>query len=98
MDLFILKIGKSKKKMEDIIIDKMSSVDVYLNSRNADRKTGKCSGGWFNVSPAPKEAVAWRKKSTTVGGNKCHTVPRIGKNGQTKFPGYISKHGFQPHT
>ncbi len=98
MSLFILKIGKAKDKMEDVMIDKMSSINVYLKSRCADFKKGKCNGGWFNISPAPKNSVAWRRKSATIGGNKCHSVPRIGKNGQTRIPGYIDKNGFNPHT
>lgn len=94
MSLFILKIGKAKDKMEDVMIDKMSSVNVYLKSRSADFKKGKCDGGWFNISPAPKNSVAWRRKSATIGGNRSVRVPVIGRNGQDRIPGYINKNGF----
>lgn len=100
MNLFELKIGKNKKKMQTQMIAPLSTVNVYLKSRNAAGKTsGKFSDGkWFQVELAPKDAKEFRKKSCTVGGNKCHSVPKIDKKGKTVIPGYISKNGFQPHT
>lgn len=100
MILYHLKIGKSKKKMQTQMIAPLSTVNVYLQSRNANGKTsGKFSDGkWFQVEQADKNQKEFYKKSCTVGGNKSHTVPKINKQGKTVIPGYISKNGFQPHT
>lgn len=99
MELFTLSYGKSKKKMLPIMTDGITTINVYLVSRTGSKgKEGRMGAGWFKVEPAAKDASIWRKKSATIGGNKPDIVPRIGKNGQTKINGYISKHGFQPHT
>lgn len=98
MQLFELKIGKAKSNLKTQMIDKLSTVSVYLKSRGAKGMSGKLKDGlWFEVSVAPTNAKKYSKKSTTVGGNKC-MVPRINKHGGTTIPGYISKDGFNQHT
>lgn len=86
--------------MQTQMIAPLSTVNVYLQSRNANGKTsGKFSDGkWFEVSIAGKDEKEFYKKSCTVAGNKSHSVPKINKQGKTVVPGYISKNGFQPHT
>lgn len=99
MTLYELKIGKSKTKLRTQMIDDITAINVYLKSRGASGKSGKLSEGqWFEVILAPTGADVYRKKSSTINGSKCHSVPRIGKNNVTRTPGYISKHGFQQHT
>ena len=98
-NLFILSYGKSKKKMETIMVEEMPAINLYKQSRDAQGSfSGRMGSGWFKIEVAPKGADKWRKKSCTVGGNKCDIVPRIGKNGQTRRNGYIDKHGFHQHT
>ncbi len=107
MTLYELKIGKSKKKMHTQMIAPGSTINTYLQSRNANAKQINALGGlsgkfgdgnWYEVTLAPKGSKEYQRKSATVGGNKCHSVPRINKQGKTSIPGYISKSGFQPHT
>lgn len=99
MTLYELKIGKSKTKLHTQMISAIQAIDVYLKSRGASGKSGKLTDGkWFEVTLAPKGSSEYRKKSSTINGSKCHSVPRIGRNNVTKTPGYISKHGFQQHT
>ena len=43
--------------------------------------------GWHGIEPAAPDATVWRQDSATVGGNRA--------DGRS---GYISKHGFNPHT
>ena len=97
MTLYELKIGKSKKKMQTQMIDSMSAINVYLSSRNGSK--GKFGdGNWYMVTPAQPGAKQYQRKSSSIGGSKCHTVPRINKQGKTTIPGYVSKSGFVPHT
>lgn len=44
--------------------------------------------GWHTIVPAIPGSIVWRQKSATIGGNK-------DDGGRS---GYISKHGFNPHT
>lgn len=87
--LYMLLYGKSKSKMHPIMIDTLKKCENYRDARG-----DRLNGGWHNIIPADANAKVWRQKSTTIGGNKCITVPRVGK-GQ---PGYIGKNGFNPHT
>lgn len=96
--LYELKIGKKKAKLETVMIDDLQAIKFNLQSRNGTGMSGRCTGGWFTVTIAKPDAVKWKKKSTTIGGNKPQTVPTIGKNGKTRISGYISKTGFQAHT
>jgi hypothetical protein len=89
MKLYTLLHGKSKKRMKPIMVDELHKCENYMNARE---KSGV--GGWHNIVPAESDAVIWRQKSATIGGNKCTSVPRIGRG----LAGYISKNGFEPHT
>lgn len=91
--LFTLMYGKSKKRMKPIMVDVLHKCENYRNARS------HTVYGWHDIVPAEAGAVVWRQKSATVGGNRCVTVKRVGKNGQTTGEaGYIDKHGFNPHT
>lgn len=97
MKLYELKIGKSKKKMVTQMISSLSAINTYVLSRNGNK--GKFADGkWYEVLPAQQGAKEYYKKSCTIGGNKCHAVPKINKKGKTVIPGYIGKNGFVPHT
>jgi hypothetical protein len=99
MTLYELKIGKSKTKLRTQMIDDIIAINVYLRSRGAAGRSGKLSNGkWFEVTLAPTGANVYKKRSATINGSKCHSVPRIGRNNVTRTPGYISKDGFQQHT
>jgi hypothetical protein len=106
MTLYELKIGKSKTKLRKQMIDDITAINAYLKSRGAvvrwtkaAGKSGKLADGkWFEITLAPIDADVYKKHSATVNGSKCHSVPRIGRNNVTRIPGYINKHGFQPHT
>ena len=54
--------------------------------------------GWFKIELAPKGATKWRRKSSTIGGNRPTWVPKIGRDGKDKVAGWVGKHGFQSHT
>lgn len=69
-------------------------VDVLhkcVNYRDARSHTVK---GWHSIVPAAPDAVVWRQKSCTVGGNRCQMVGRVGHGPA----GWIGKNGFNPHT
>ena len=85
--LFTLMYGKSKKKMYPIMTDTRRKCENYMEARQFVR-------GWHEIVPAEVEAVVWRKKSSTVGGNKCEMVGRVG-HGKA---GWIGKNGFNEHT
>lgn len=75
--------------MKPIMIDDLGKIENYKQARE-----NSGVDGWHGIEPAPIDAVVWKKQSCTVGGNKCITVPRVGKG----RPGYISKRGFVEHT
>ena len=50
--------------------------------------------GWHDIVPAQDGQDVWRQKSSTVGGNRCEQVGRVG-HGRS---GYISNRGFVEHT
>ena len=87
--LFTLLYGKSKKRMKPIMVDSYHKCENYRDARG-----DRMGGGWHDIVPAEAGAVVWRRKSATVGGNRCERVLRVGKGPS----GYISKHGFNPHT
>lgn len=89
MKLYTLLHGKSKKRMKPIMIDELHKCKNYKDARE---KSGV--EGWHSIVPAESDAMVWRQKTATVGGNKCTSVPRVG-HGRA---GYISKNGFQEHT
>lgn len=86
--LYQLLYGKSKKRMHVIMVDEKHKCENYMNSREHS------VDGWHKIELAPVDAKEWRQQSATRGGNKCHSVKRIGE----KTPGYIGKNGFNPHT
>lgn len=92
--LYVLLFGKSKKKMKPIMIDHKDKCLAYQRARENSGGQSKAAQGWHKIELAPEGAVVWRQKSCTIGGNKCPRVNRVGEGP----PGYISKHGFQPHT
>lgn len=75
MQLYELKVGKSKSKMKAVMIDKISAVNVYLTSLGGSGRSGRIRDQWFEVVPAQPGAVPWSKKSASVTGGY------IGKNG-----------------
>lgn len=90
--LFNLLYGKSKSNMRLIMTDVRHKCVNYMNAR-------KNVSGWHEIVPAEADDTVWKQKSATRGGNRCVTVRRVGKNGQTVGDaGYISKHGFNSHT
>lgn len=72
--------------MKPIMIDSYEKCENYRDSRK------HTVAGWHEIVEGG-EGV-WRKKSCTVGGNKCHSVGRVGKG----LSGWIGKGGFNPHT
>ena len=91
--------GRSKKKMDLIMTDKESAINFYLQSRACKKqKVGRMGNGWFKVEPAEPGAEKFRKKSATIGGNSCNCPPTIGKDGKTKYHGWVGKNGFSQHT
>ena len=91
--LYTLLYGRSKKRMNPIMVDVLKKCENYRDQRERT-KGSDCSRGWHKIVPAEAGATPWRQKSATVGGNRCETVPRIGHG----LSGYIDKHGFNPHT
>ena len=83
MQLYTLFAGKSKKRMWPIMTDELNKCENFRDQRI---KSG-CSEKWHEIKLAEKDASVWRKRSASVGGNKCD-----GKSG------YVSKRGFQYHT
>jgi len=93
MKLYTLLYGKSKKRMHPIMTDELHKCENYRDARKYS------TVGWHDIVPADTNAKPWRQKSSTIGGNKCTTVARVGKNGKTTgIAGYIDKNGFNPHT
>ncbi len=91
--LYTLLFGKSKKKMKPIMTDVWNKVENYKSQR--EKTVGsKAAQGWHSIVDAATDAVPWRHKSATVGGNRCERVDRVGHG----RPGYINKHGFNEHT
>jgi hypothetical protein len=86
--LHILCYGKSKKRMKPIMVDTLKKCQNYAAAREHNVV------GFHKIEPAEEGATQWRQKSATVGGNRCETVPRIGRG----LAGYIGKNGFNPHT
>ena len=81
--------GTSKKRMHPIMTDIFRKCENYMNARGE-----RMGGGWHKIVPADVGATVWRKKSATIGGNRCESVGRVGHG----LNGYISKNGFNPHT
>lgn len=85
--------------MKPIMIEEMSAINLYKQSRGSlGRYEGKMGDGWFKIESAPKDANKWRKKSSTIGGNKDNGVPHINRHGTTVRNGWIGKNGFNQHT
>lgn len=82
MKLHVLMYGRTKNKMQPIMIDSYKKCDNYMKAR-------KNVAGFHEIIEAPDDAKTWRQKTSTVGGNKY----QAGRNN-----GYISKNGFNPHT
>jgi hypothetical protein len=90
MQLHVLYYGKSKKKMKPIMIDSKKKCENYQKARSNVE-------GFHKIEVAPEGSKVWRKKSTTIGGNK-DVVPKINRHGQTSVNGWIGKNGFNQHT
>lgn len=92
MQLFSLFYGKSKKKVNQLLMtDSYKKCENYLKSREHSVR------GFHEIRPADKDAKTFKKKSTTIGGNK-YAVPRINRHGGTTRNGYVDKDGFHEHT
>lgn len=72
--------------------DSYKKCENYMNARKPSVK------GFHEIRPADVDSKTFKKKTTTVGGNKCEAVPKINRHGQTVHNGWIGKHGFQQHT
>ena len=84
--------GKNKRSLH-LMTDSFDKCSNYMKSReNSGVK------GFHEIKPAEEGERTWKKKTTTIGGNKCNTVPHINRHGGTSRNGYISKDGFQQHT
>lgn len=79
--------------MRPIMTDVLNKCENYKSQRE-NTKGSKCSHGWHTIVPAELGSKIWRQKSATIGGNRCESVARVGHG----LPGYIDKHGFNPHT
>jgi len=86
--LYTLLFGKSKKRMKPIMTDILHKCENYRDAR------AHTTRGWHDIVPAEPGAVVWRQKSSTIGGNRCESVNRVGHGPA----GYIDKNGFNPHT
>ena len=86
--LYQLLYGKSKKRMHVIMIDEKHKCENYMKAREHS------TNGWHKIELAPPNSNPWRQKSATVGGNRSHSVDRVGHG----RPGWIGKNGFQEHT
>lgn len=91
MQLYTLFHGTAKSRMYPIMTDSLKKCQNYLKERAHTVK------GFHKIEPAVKDATVWRRKSTTIGGNK-DLVPRINKQGKTSHNGWIGKNGFNQHT
>lgn len=91
--LYVLSFGLSKKRMKPIMIDDLHKVQNYKKQREATTAS-KAGRGWHAIAPAPPNSNPWRKKSCTVGGNRCERVDRVGHG----RPGWIGSNGFNEHT
>lgn len=95
MQLYTLLFGLSKKRMHPIMIDAKHKCENYRDKRKNSGNASKAARGHYEIIPADKNAVPWKRKTATIGGNKDNSSPRrIGE----KLNGYITKHGFNPHT
>ena len=75
--------------MSPIMVDTLHKCENYRDARG-----DRMGGGWHDIVPAPADAVVWRRKSATIGGNRCERVLRVGHGPS----GYLDKNGFNPHT
>ena len=91
MKLHILYYGKSKNKMKPIMIDSLKKCQNYEKARNN-------VAGFHKIEPAPADSKVWRKKSTTIGGNKATSVTKINRHGKDVVNGWVGKNGFNAHT
>ena len=73
-----------------LMTDSYKKCENYKNARQNVK-------GWHIIKPAESGASVYRKKSTTVGGNK-DQIPKINRHGQTSRNGWIGKNGFNQHT
>ncbi len=71
--------------MHPIMTDSYDKCLKYQKSRQNVK-------GWHEIKEGGDKV--WRQKSCTVGGNKSHSVGRVGE----ARPGYIGKFGFTEHT
>lgn len=85
--LYVLLYGKSKKNMKPIMVDTYKKCENYCLARQNVL-------GFHRIEEAGEGASQWKRKTSTVGGNKAHSVDRVGRGPS----GYISKSGFNPHT
>lgn len=89
--LYKLLYGRSKKRMRPIMIDEHHKCENYKKAREHTVE------GWHEIVEADKDDEVWRKKSCTIGGNKCSNVARITRHGN-QVNGWVGKDGFNQHT
>lgn len=91
MKLYILRFGKSKKRMKNIMIDELHKCENYRKARENNVK------GWHDIVEAPKGSTVWKQKTATVhgSGDKHNRGALLVGSGPS---GYISKRGFQANT
>lgn len=73
------------------MIDSLEKCEQYKKSRENSGNQSKAAKGFHFIEPVADGSKVWRKKTTTIGGNKC-------RHGQSQEGGYVSKAGFNPHT
>jgi hypothetical protein len=95
MKLYSLFHKRSKYKRETLLMT--DSMSKCLNYMEARKNSGVA--GHHEIRLAKAGESTFRKKSATVGGNKCTGVPKIKRGGKTeRLNGWIGKNGFNPHT
>jgi hypothetical protein len=76
--------------MKPIMVDSKKKCENYEKARSNVI-------GFHSIEIAPPGAKVWKKKTSTIGGNK-DVVPKINRQGKTSVNGWIGKNGFQQHT
>jgi len=75
MELFELYRGKSKKRLHLVMVDSLKKVTNYRDAI----KTGYPKTVWFDIRPAPKGSVVWRKDATNKWTGYNDSGPKIVK-------------------
>jgi hypothetical protein len=78
MQLYTLMYGKSKKRMKPIMIDRRHKCVNYMVARLSSKGT-KAGQGWYDIIPAEKDAVMWKKDNSNQWTNYNAPGPQLVK-------------------